>query len=120
MPIYTFGEHLTHFSNVKSFTFFTLELVYQVRGFAVDKGGDRISEAGVGAGEQLGGDVDGTGVAVGMVAGEESTGGGGRTRAEDLAEVGWFADLDSGGYLQGTFTVKVSTSSPQTSPLSIS
>ena len=29
-----------------------------------------------------------------------STGGGGRTGAEDLAEVGRFAEVDSGGYVQ--------------------
>ena len=69
--------------------FFTLELVYQVRGFAVGKGGDGIS--GVGAGERLGGDVDGTHLAEGTVAGEGSTGGGRGTRAEDLVEVGRFA-----------------------------
>ena len=45
------------FPNVKSFTFFTLELVYQVGGFAVGKGDDGISEAGVGAGERLGRDL---------------------------------------------------------------
>ena len=61
MPIYTFREHLT-VSNVKNFTFFTLELVHQVRRFAVGKSGDGISKAGVGAGERLGGDVDGTGL----------------------------------------------------------
>ena len=48
MPINTFREHLTCFPNVKSFRLFTLELVYQVGGFAVGKGGDGISEAGVG------------------------------------------------------------------------
>ena len=74
------------------FTFFTLELVYQVGGFAVGKGGDGISEASVGAGERLGGDVNGTCLAV-----EGSTGSGGGTRAEDLAEVGWFAEVDGGG-----------------------
>ena len=99
MPINTFREHLTCFPNVKSFTFFILELVYQVGGFAVGKGGDEISETGVGADERLGGDVDGTCLAASMVAGEGSTGGGGGTR-EDLAEVGWFAEVDSGGYLQ--------------------
>ena len=57
MPINTFREPLTCFPNVKSFTFFTLELVYQVGGFAFGKGGDGISEAGVGTGERLGGDV---------------------------------------------------------------
>jgi len=41
-----FREHLTCFPNVKNFTFFTLELVYQVGGFAIGKGGDGISEAG--------------------------------------------------------------------------
>ena len=87
MLIYTFKEHLTRFSNVKSFTFFTLKLVYKVGGFAVGKGGDGISEAGVAAGERLGRDVNGTSFAVGMVAGEGSTCGGGGTRAEDLAEI---------------------------------
>ena len=77
MPIYTFREHLTCFPNVKSFTFFTLELVYQVGRFAVGKGGDGISEAGVGGGERLGGDVDGTCLAAGTFAGEGSTGRGG-------------------------------------------
>jgi hypothetical protein len=60
VPINMFREYLTCFPNVKSFTFFTLELVYQVGGFAICKSGDGISEAGVGAGERLGGDVDGT------------------------------------------------------------
>jgi hypothetical protein len=34
VPIHTFREHLNCSPNVKSFTFFTLELVYQVGGFA--------------------------------------------------------------------------------------
>ena len=38
--------------------------------------------------KDLGGDVDGTCLAAGMVAGVGSIGGGGGTRAEDLAEVG--------------------------------
>ena len=84
MPINTFREHLTYFPNVKSFTFFTLELVYQVGGFAAGKGDDGISEAGVRAGERLGGDVDGTCLAAGTVAGEGSTGRGGGTGAEDF------------------------------------
>ena len=48
MPISTFREHLTRFSNVKCFAFFTLELVYKVGRFAIGKGGNGISEAGVG------------------------------------------------------------------------
>ena len=75
-------------------------MVYHVGGFAVGKGGDGISEARVGAGERLGGDVDGTSLAAGTVAGEGSTGCGGGTGAEDLAEVGCFAKVDSGGCLQ--------------------
>ena len=55
----------------KASHFFTLELVYQVGGFAVGKGGDGINEAGVG--ERLGRDVDGTRLAAGTVAGEGST-----------------------------------------------
>ena len=39
-------------------------------------------------------------IAAGMVAGEGSTGGGGGTRPEDLAEVGQFAVVDGGGYVQ--------------------
>ena len=58
-----------------------------------------ISKAGVGAGERLGGDVDGTSLATGMVTGEGSTCGDGGTKAEDLAEVGWSVEVDSGGYL---------------------
>ena len=81
-----FREHLTCFSNVKSLTFFTLELVYKVGRFAVGKGGDGISKAGVRASERLGGDVDGTCLTAGMVAGEGSTCGGVGTRAENLAE----------------------------------
>ena len=92
-----FREHLTCFPNVKSFTLFTLVLIYKVGGFAFSKGGDGISEAG--AGELLGRDVDETRLAVGTVAGKGSTCCGGRTRAEDLAEVGWFAEVDGGGYL---------------------
>ena len=44
--------------------------------------------------------MDGTHLAAGTVAGEGSTCCGGGTRAEDLAEVGWFAEVDGGGYLQ--------------------
>ena len=44
-------------------------MVHQFGGFAVSKGGDGISKAGVGAG----GDVDGTCLAAGTVAGEVST-----------------------------------------------
>ena len=33
VPIYMFRENLTRFSNVESFTFFTSELVHQVRIF---------------------------------------------------------------------------------------
>ena len=46
-----FRDHLTCFSNVKSITFHTLELVYQVGGFTVIKGGDGIRQVGVRAGE---------------------------------------------------------------------
>ena len=92
-------EHLTCFPNVinvKSFTFFTLELVFEVGGFAVGMGGDGIS----GAGERLGRDVGGTCLAAGMVAGEGSTGSGGGTRGEDLVEVGdrgYLKEIESGG-----------------------
>ena len=41
-------------------------------------GGDGISEAGVGAGERLGRDVDETSLAAGTIAGEGFTCGGGR------------------------------------------
>ena len=44
--------------------------------------------------------MDGTRLAAGTVAGEGSIGGGGGTRVEDLAEVGQFAEVDGGGYLQ--------------------
>ena len=40
--------------------------------------------------------MDGTRLAAGTVAGEGSMGGGGGTRAEDLAEVGRFAEVDGG------------------------
>ena len=59
-------------------------MVHQVRRFSVGKGGDGISKASVGAGERLSGDVDGTGLAVGKVAGEGTTSSGGGTRAEDF------------------------------------
>ena len=49
-----------------------MELAYKVGEFAVGKGGDGISEVGVGAGERLGRDVDGT-----SFAREGSTCGGG-------------------------------------------
>ena len=42
LPIHTFQEHLTCFSNVKSITFHTLELVQQVGGFRVSKDGGEI------------------------------------------------------------------------------
>ena len=64
-----------------------MELVHQVRRFAVSKGDDGISKVGVGTGDRLGGDVDGTGLAACTVEGEGSTSSGGETRAEDLAEV---------------------------------
>ena len=48
-----------------------MQLVHQVRRFAVGKGGDGISKAGVAAGEQLGGDVDGIGLAAGTVEGRD-------------------------------------------------
>ena len=82
------------------YIFFTLESVHQIRRFAVCKGGDGISKAGVGVGERFGGDVDGTGLAADMVAGKVSTCGAGGTRAEDLAEVGWSAEVDGGGCLK--------------------
>ena len=51
MLIYTFQGHLTSFSNVKSITISILELVYQIKGFAVRKGGDGIIQVGVRANE---------------------------------------------------------------------
>ena len=54
-----------------------MELVHHFGRFAVGKGDDGISKAG----ERLGGDVDGTGLAVGTVGGEGSTNGSGRTSA---------------------------------------
>ena len=60
MSIYTFKEHLTYFSNVKSITFLTLELVHQVGGFRIGKDGDGISQVCLRASERLGGDVNGT------------------------------------------------------------
>ena len=44
--------------------------------------------------------MDGIHLAVGKVVGEGPTCGGGGTRAEDLAEVGWFVEVDGGEYLQ--------------------
>ena len=41
--------------------------------------------------------MDGARLAAGTVAGEGSIGGGGGTRAEDLGEVGRFAEVDGGG-----------------------
>ena len=40
--------------------------------------------------------MDGTHLATDTVAGEGSTGDGRGTRAEDLAEVGWFLQVDGG------------------------
>ena len=40
--------------------------------------------------------MDETRLAAGTVAGEQSIGGGGGTRAEDLAEVGRFVEVDGG------------------------
>ena len=61
-----FREHLTHISNLKSFTFFTFELVYKVGAFAIGKDGDGISETG----ERLGRDMDGTSLPADTVAGD--------------------------------------------------
>ena len=44
--------------------------------------------------------MEGTSLPVGTVAGEGCTCSGGGTRAEDLVEVGWFAEVDSEEYLQ--------------------
>ena len=44
--------------------------------------------------------MDGTCLAVGMVAGEGSTYGGGRMKTEDLVKVGQFVEVDGGKYLQ--------------------
>ena len=47
-------------------------LVHKVGGFTVSKSGDGISQVGVRASEWLGGDVGGTCLAAGMIAGEGS------------------------------------------------
>ena len=73
-----------------------MELVHKFGRFAVSKGGDGISKAGVGAGERLGG----TSLATGMVAEEGSTCSGGGTRVDDLVEVKWSAKVDGGGILR--------------------
>ena len=52
MPIHTFQEHLTCFSNVNCITFLTLKLVHQVGGFTAGKGGDGIGEVDDGASER--------------------------------------------------------------------
>jgi len=54
-----FREHLTCFSNIKSNTFLTLELIHQVGGLAVSKTSDGTRKVVVRANERLGGDVDG-------------------------------------------------------------
>ena len=77
-----------------------MELVYKVGGFAVGKGGDGISETNVGAGERLCGDMDGSCLAVGTVAGVGYACCRGETRGEDLLEFGWFAKVNGGEYLQ--------------------
>ena len=59
-----------------------------------------ITEVGVKASERLGGDVDGTYLAAGTVAMEGSTCSGGGMRVEDLAEVGWSAEVDGGECLK--------------------
>ena len=59
-----------------------------------------ITEVGVKASERLGGDVDGTCFAAGTFAGEGSTCSGGGTRAENLAEVGWCAEVDNKNVLR--------------------
>ena len=71
-PDTTLKNNFLRFSKVKSIALFTLELVHKVGWFAVGRGGDEISMAGVGASEWLGGDVDGTSLAAGTVAGEHS------------------------------------------------
>ena len=59
------------FLQCKSITFLILKLVHQVGGFKVNKGSDGISQVGVWPSEWLGGDVDGTCLAVGKVAGRD-------------------------------------------------
>ena len=48
-----------------------MELVQKVGRFAIGKGGDGISKAGVGTSERLGGDVDGTCLAAGTIQGRD-------------------------------------------------
>ena len=49
--------------------------------------------------------MDGTHLAAGTVAGERSTHSDGGTRTEDLAEVGWSAEIDGGGCLKDIVSV---------------
>ena len=60
MSIHAVRERAAGFSNVKSFADITLELVDEVHGFAVSMGGYGVSEAHTGAGERVGGIVNGT------------------------------------------------------------
>ena len=61
--------------------------------------------------------MDGTCLEAGTIAGERSTRGGGGMRAEDLAEVGWSADVDGGECLKEMNLLRPSLSTSNNSCL---
>ena len=58
--IHTYREDLTHFSNIKSIIFHTLELVHQVGKFKVSMDGNEIAQLGIRSFKRLSEKADAT------------------------------------------------------------
>ena len=91
------------FSNVKGFTFCTLQLVDSVHGLAITMGGDGVSNVSAGAGEGVGGMVNGAGLTSESIARSGACGSGSSVGAEthvdnELVVVGEFTEGDRGGF----------------------
>ena len=76
MSIHTVGKRATDFSNEESITFSTLQLVDYVHGFTISMGGDGVNDFSMGAGEGVGGMVNGAGLISGSIAKLGDSGGG--------------------------------------------
>ena len=103
MCIHTVGKGATGFSNVESITFSTLQLVDYVHGFTISMGSDGVSDISAGAGEGVGGMVNGAGLTSGSIARSGASGGGSTVRTEtgvdnELAKVRGFSEDDRRGF----------------------
>jgi hypothetical protein len=103
VPINVFQVHPNDFSNIKSITLSTLNLVHQVGGLTTSEGDNEIGYVHIRAIKWLGGNMGGSHFAAGSVTREGSLGGGKgmRTKA-DINEVwqklGNLQKLTAGGF----------------------